>query len=260
MDSTYNAKLSVVRVENLRLRSFIGFIDWETEKLQDVVISYSFKYDTARASTTDDVQDAVDYKKITKEIIEFVDHKSFHLIETLAEKIYTHITSANAALQDIKVAVEKPHALRFADNVLVEIDGNDRYNIAIIALGSNINSEENFAKALGQLQQLGFVMQRTAFIKTDPLKFIDQPAFLNGAVLLYTKKSLLDLTMHLKQIEAVLGRVRTENKNAPREMDLDLLTYNSFVIDNDIEELPFLIDFVKQLQPEIQLNNSLLKK
>jgi 2-amino-4-hydroxy-6-hydroxymethyldihydropteridine diphosphokinase len=66
--------------------------------------------------------------------------------------------------------------------------------------------------------------------------------------------------MHLKQIEAVLGRVRTENKNAPREMDLDVLTYNSFVIDNDIEELPFLIDFVKQLQPEIQLNNSLLKK
>ena len=253
MGATYNPKLSIVRVENLRLRAFIGFIDWETEKLQDIIISYSFKYDTALASKTDDVQNAVDYKKITKKIIDFVDHKSFHLIETLAERIYTHIQSSGAALQDIKVKVEKPHALRFADNVLVEIDGKDRYNTAIIALGSNINSEENFNKALKHLQEVGFLMQRTEFIKTKPLKFEDQPEFLNGAILLHTLKSLSELKMHLKQIEALLGRVRTENKNAPRKIDLDVLTYNGFIIDKDIEELPFLIDFVQQLQPEIEL-------
>lgn len=55
MGSTYNPKLSIVRVENLRLRSYIGFIDWETEKLQDVIISFSFKYDTAMAAKSDDV-------------------------------------------------------------------------------------------------------------------------------------------------------------------------------------------------------------
>lgn len=253
MGATYNPKLSIVRVENLRLRSYIGFIDWETEKLQDVIISYSFKYDTALASKTDDVQNAVDYKKITKGIIDFVDHKSFHLIETLADKIYSHIQNYGAALQEISVKVEKPHALRFADNVLVEIDGKDRYNTAIIALGSNINSEENFNKALAHLQKFGFIMQRTAFIKTAPLKFEEQPEFLNGAIMLHTKKSLTELKMHLRQLEAVLGRVRTENKNAPREIDLDVLTYNGFLIDKDIAELPFLIGFVQQLQPEIEL-------
>lgn len=251
MGATYNPKLSIVRVENLRLRSFIGFIDWETEKLQDIIISYSFKYDTAMASKTDDVQNAVDYKKITKGIIDFVDHKSFHLIETLAEKIYIHIQSADSAVQEISVKVEKPHALRFADNVLVKIDGKDRYNTAVIAMGSNINSQDNFSKALGQLQEFGFIMQRTAFIKTDPLKFEDQPEFLNGAVLLHTKKSLSELKMHLKQIEALLGRVRTENKNAPREIDLDVTTYNGFIIDEDLTEFSFLVDFVQQLQPEL---------
>lgn len=251
MGATYNPKLSIVRVENLRLRSFIGFIDWETEKLQDIIISYSFKYDTAMASKTDDVQNAVDYKKITKGIIDFVDHKSFHLIETLAEKIYIHIQSADSAVQEISVKVEKPHALRFADNVLVKIDGKDRYNTAVIAMGSNINSQDNFSKALGQLQEFGFIMQRTAFIKTDPLKFEDQPEFLNGAVLLHTKKSLSELRMHLKQIEALLGRVRTENKNAPREIDLDVTTYNGFIIDEDLTEFSFLVDFVQQLQPEL---------
>ena len=253
MAANYNPKLSIVRVENLRLRAYIGFIDWETEKLQDIIISYSFKYDTALASQTDDVQNAVDYKKITKEIIDFVDNKSFHLIETLAERIYALIQTTSAALQDIIVKVEKPHALRFADNVMVQIDGKDRYNTAIIALGSNINSEENFNKALNYLQQFGFIMQRSEFIKTKPLKFEDQPEFLNGAVLFHTKKSLSELKMHLKQIEALLGRVRTENKNAPREIDLDVTTYNCFITDKDIKEFPFLIDFVQYLQPEIML-------
>ena len=252
MGATYNPKLSIVRVENLRLRAYIGFFDWETKKLQDVIISYSFKYDTALASETDDVKHAVDYKKITKAIIDFVDHKSFHLIEALAESIYTFIQSSEAALQDINVKVEKPHALRFADNVMVEIEGKDRYNPAVIALGSNIDPDDNFNKSLAHLRQLGFIMQRTEFIKTKPLKFEEQPEFLNGAVLLHTKKSLSELKMHLKQIEALLGRVRSENKNAPREIDLDVLTYNGFVIDQDIEELPFLSDFIQQLQPEIK--------
>ncbi|SFC25515.1 2-amino-4-hydroxy-6-hydroxymethyldihydropteridine diphosphokinase [Kaistella jeonii] len=253
MGSNYNPKLSIVRVENLRLRAFIGFIDWETEKLQDVIISFSFKYDTSLASKTDNVENAVDYKKITKGVIDFVDHKSFHLIEALAEKIYIHIQTSDSAVQEINVKVEKPNALRFADNVMVQIDGTDRYNTAIISLGSNINSEENFSKALVHLQQLGFIMQRSAFIKTKPLKFEEQPEFLNGAILLNTKKSLSELKMHLKQIEALLGRVRTENKNAPREIDLDVTTYNGFIIDEDLAVFPFLIDFVQQLQPEIQL-------
>ena len=253
MGASYNPKLSIVQVENLRLRAYIGFIDWETEKLQDVVISFSFKYDTALASETDEVANAVDYKKITKGIIDFVDQQSFHLIEALAEKIYTFIQKSNASLQDINVTVEKPNALRFTDNVMVKIEGKDRYKTAIIALGSNINAEENFTKTLVHLQQLGFIMQRTEFIKTKPLKFESQPEFLNGAVLLHTKKSLSELQMHLKQIEALLGRVRTENKNAPREIDLDVATYNGFVIDEELNQFAFLVDFVHQLQPEIKL-------
>lgn len=86
MGATYHPKISIIKVENLRLRAFIGFMEWETEKLQDLVISYSFKYDNTLASETDDIQHAIDYKKITKEIIDFVDQKSFNLIETVDRK------------------------------------------------------------------------------------------------------------------------------------------------------------------------------
>lgn len=247
-------KLSIINVEDLRLRAYIGFMEWETKKLQDVVISYSFKYNTARASVTDSVDDAIDYKLLTKQIIDLVDNQNFFLIEFLAEKILQHIQAYHYGIQEISVTVEKPNALRFSDNVLVKIASEDRYNTAIIALGSNIEPEDNFQKAIAQVKQLGLIVQRTEFIKTAPLKFEDQPEFLNGALLLCTKKNLIELQLELKQIEAVLGRVRSENKNAPRQIDLDVTTFNGHLIDDEINELPFLIDFIKYLQPEIELS------
>ena len=241
-------QLSQIKVENLRLRAFIGFIDWEKEKLQDVVLSFSFKYDTTLAAETDDVQYAVDYKRITKQIIEWVDNQRFHLVETLAEKVFQWIVSSSPAIQEVEVQVEKPHALRFADNVLVHISSKDRYHTAIIALGSNIEAENNFAKAISELQKIGFVTQRTEFIQTKALKLENQADFLNGAVLLQTQKSITELKLHLKHIEAILGRVRTENKNAARTIDLDITTYNGFLIDKEISEFPFLEKFVEQLK------------
>ncbi|HRN48613.1 MAG TPA: dihydroneopterin aldolase [Niabella sp.] len=244
-------KLSAVKVENLRLRAYIGFLDWEKEKLQDVIISFSFKYDTRLASETDDVTHAVDYKKINKRIIQLVDNKPFQLIENLAEQIYSLIQNTGPEVQEIDVQVEKPRALRFADNVMVNIYGRDRYNTAIIALGSNIDPEENFKKALSLISQWGLITKRTEFITTKPLKFIEQDDFLNGAILIATKKNLSELQVELRQIEALLGRVRSANKNAPRQIDLDVTTFNGFLIDKEIKELPFMIDFVKLLQPEI---------
>jgi len=246
-------QLSIVNVVDLRLRAYIGFMEWETKKLQDVVISFSFKYDTRLASETDSVEHAVNYKEITKTVIEMVDNKSFNLIEHLAELIYDYILHFSPKIQDIHVKVEKPYALRFSDNVMVCIEGEDRYNTAMIALGSNINPEENIKMALKMLQNLGFITKRTEFITTKPLKFEQQADFRNGAVLLLTKKPISELRLILRQIEANLGRVRSENKNAPRTIDLDITTYNGFLIDQEIKELPFLLDFLHFLQPEIKI-------
>ena len=250
MNKYYVPKLSAIRVDSLRLRAFIGFMDWEREKLQDLVISFSFKYDTALASASDDIKDAVDYKGLTKQIIALVDNQSFNLVEALADRIYETILNYSPVVQDIEVKVEKPHALRFSDNVIVSVSGKDRYNRAVVALGSNIDRDANFATAIDMIKNLGVIVKRTEFIVTKPLKFEEQADFLNGAVLLLTNCNLHQLQMELKQIEAMMGRVRSENKNAPRVIDLDVITFNSNVVDKDINELPFLIDFVNNLEPE----------
>ncbi|OOG20251.1 2-amino-4-hydroxy-6-hydroxymethyldihydropteridine diphosphokinase [Sphingobacterium sp. CZ-UAM] len=130
---------------------------------------------------------------------------------------------------------------------------NDKQtNTALILLGSNIDSEKNITKALSYIQELGKIGNQTDFIYTKPLQYEDQPDFLNGALLLQTCLSFDELYSELKQIELDMGRLRSKNKNAPRIIDLDVITFNGSIADEkDIVQLPFLYDFVKQLQPEI---------
>lgn len=247
-------KLTAIKVENLRLRAYIGFIDWEKIKLQDLIISYSFKYDAANAAKTDAVEDAIDYKNITKKIIEAIDNNSFHLIEKVAELVYSMLQSESIYLQNICVKVEKPHALRFADNVCVEINGNDRFNTAMIAIGSNIEPTFNIEHALEMIASECTVLKKTEFITTKPLKFEAQADFVNGALLVATHLSYNELHMFLRKIEVLLQRERTENKNAPRTIDLDITTFNGVLVDKEINELPFLVDFLNILHPEMTIN------
>ncbi len=241
-------KITKVQVEKLRLRCYIGFNDWETKKMQDLVISFSFKHNAARAVETDSEAETVNYKTITKAIIAKIEHQKFALIETVAEIIWTYIKE-NPYVFDVIVKVEKPHALRFCDNVLVEIDDQDRYNEAIISIGSNINPTENKDKTLLALTELGDISQQTDFIFTKPLKYLDQPDFLNGAVVLQTQLSYEQLIRELKKIEHRLGRVRIGNKNAPRTIDLDVVAYNHTIVDKELHEFDFLVAFVNELKP-----------
>ena len=108
--------MTKIEIENLRLRAVIGANDWEREVLQDVVISISFKYDATKAEQSDDVEDVFNYKTLTKRVIKEVEASKFMLLESLLNLIYS-IVKENTSLKDVRVIVEKPHALRFCDNV-----------------------------------------------------------------------------------------------------------------------------------------------
>ncbi|MDF2515989.1 MAG: 2-amino-4-hydroxy-6-hydroxymethyldihydropteridine diphosphokinase [Sphingobacterium sp.] len=144
----------------------------------------------------------------------------------------------------------KAYALCTTDNA--KRSNDKQTNTALILLGSNIDSEKNITKALGYIQELGKIGNQTDFIYTKPLQYEDQPDFLNGALLLLTCLSFDELYSELKQIELDMGRLKSKYKNAPRIIDLDVITFNGSIADEkDIVQLPFLYDFVKQLQPEI---------
>lgn len=253
-ENIFNFKIGTIQVEKLRVRAYIGFNSWEKEKLQDIVISFSFKYNMCNAIKNDNVNYAINYKSITKEIIKITENSHFQLLESIGEAVFDYIKSVHHEIYDLAVTIDKPNALRFCDNVSIFISDKDRYNIVLVSLGSNINPDENIQKALSMLSDRVIVSKQTELITTEPIKFKEQPHFKNCAVLIYTKQNFYELRHSLKEIEIKLGRKKTENKNAPREIDLDIILFNSLVVDNDIEDFPFLKDFINQLQPNFIFN------
>ncbi|MEO5345193.1 MAG: dihydroneopterin aldolase [Magnetococcus sp. YQC-9] len=108
-------------IRDLLLRCVIGIQEWERHTLQDVVIHLELGTDTARAGESDRIEDAVDYKKLTKKIIAHVEASSCQLVEALAEQIAA-ICLDHPLVETVRVSVEKPGALRFARSVGVTIE------------------------------------------------------------------------------------------------------------------------------------------
>ena len=110
-----------IRIRDLHLRTIIGINDEERRARQDVLINIELRADTHAAGVSDDIEDAVNYRTITKRIINLVEDSQFYLVEKLAAEIAS-ICLENARVERAIVRVEKPGALRFARSVGVEID------------------------------------------------------------------------------------------------------------------------------------------
>ncbi len=97
----------------------------------------------------------------------------------------------------------------------------------VIALGSNVgNPIQNVVKATENLANHISILSISPLYQTTPMYLIDQPDFINGALLAETNLSPLDLLRLLKSLEQDLGR-ETRPRNGPREIDLDLISYGS---------------------------------
>lgn len=113
--------LATITIRNLRLRTFIGFNPEETEKQQDVVINIEIEYALGEGVFEDRVEDALNYKVVTKRVIEHVEAGRFLLLEKLVADVLG-ICSAHPAVHRARVAIDKPHALRFADSVSLALE------------------------------------------------------------------------------------------------------------------------------------------
>ena len=110
----------IIYIKDLRVQTIIGIFDWERKVRQEVSIDLEMVFDCKKASKTDAIEDTIDYKKITKGIIKFVEESKFQLQETLAESIAA-LVKKEYNVNSIKLRVSKPGALRHAEDVGVII-------------------------------------------------------------------------------------------------------------------------------------------
>jgi 2-amino-4-hydroxy-6-hydroxymethyldihydropteridine diphosphokinase len=134
-----------------------------------------------------------------------------------------------------------------------------------VALGSNLGDREGTLRAaVGRLRGLpGTSVVRVSSLRdTEPVGYVDQPRFLNGAVELETDlppRRLLDV---LLELERAFGRDRLSvAAQGPRTLDLDLLLYDDEQIDQPglqvphprLHERAFVLEPLAELDPELEV-------
>ena len=109
-----------IRICDLLARCILGINENERHEKQDVVINLTIHSDLRKAGKTDRIEDTIDYRALKKRILSMVEGSQYFLVEALAEAV-AKLCLDQHGVQQIDVCVEKPHALRFARSVAVEI-------------------------------------------------------------------------------------------------------------------------------------------
>ncbi|MBF0447540.1 MAG: dihydroneopterin aldolase [Magnetococcales bacterium] len=110
-----------IEICDLQLRCIIGIQDWERKTRQDVLINVTLFTDLSVAGKSDRIEDTINYKNLSKQIITLTEGSAFYLVEMLAEEI-AGLALADKRVESVCVRVEKPGALRFSRSVGVTIE------------------------------------------------------------------------------------------------------------------------------------------
>ena len=133
---------------------------------------------------------------------------------------------------------------------------------AYIGLGANLGDRERMLWSA--LHMLAFspevdVVAVSSFRETDPVGYLDQPAFVNAAAAVETELGPRELLGLLLDVERELGRTREGPRFGPRTIDLDLLLYGDEVVDEPgltvphprLHERVFALEPLTELDPDL---------
>jgi FolB domain-containing protein len=110
-----------IHIKDLLLRGILGINDWERENRQDILINITLFGDFLHAGASDRIEDCINYRTITKRVIQYVEESDRFTVEALATDI-AKICLEHEGVMRTRIRVEKPGALRFARSVGVEIE------------------------------------------------------------------------------------------------------------------------------------------
>ncbi len=117
--------MDIVFLRGLRIETTIGIYDWEKQIKQPVVLDLEMGADVARGAATDRIEDALDYKRVSKRLKEFVAGSRFELVETLAERCAA-LLREEFGIPWLRLSVNKIGAVSGATDVGVIIERGER--------------------------------------------------------------------------------------------------------------------------------------
>lgn len=111
-------------LQDLRVEAVIGIWEWERRVRQIVSLDLEMAADIRKAAARDDIDSALDYKRIAKRLIGVVEDSEFKLVETLAETL-ARIVVTEFGVAWVRLSVSKPGAIEGSRNVGVVVERTD---------------------------------------------------------------------------------------------------------------------------------------
>lgn len=114
-----------VFIEGLEIDTLIGIYDWERRIRQTLVFDIEMAFDNRVPAASDDIALTLNYKDVSKRLVEYVSESGFGLVETLAERCAAIILEEFGVAQ-VRLKLSKPGAVRGARAVGVVIEREKR--------------------------------------------------------------------------------------------------------------------------------------
>jgi 2-amino-4-hydroxy-6-hydroxymethyldihydropteridine diphosphokinase len=259
-----------VFIEGLEIEAVIGIYDWERRIRQPLQFDIEMAFDNRRPAASDAIADTLDYKAVSKRLIEFVSQSGFGLVETLAERCASLILNEFAVTQ-LRLKLSKPGAVRGARAVGVIIErgrlapppgagdagkagkplrdaatatrtaraagkkkSSSKFRAATctayLSLGSNVAPEENLRKAVAALRERFGEVIVSPVYRTPAVGF-KGPDFLNAIAVVESDVHPFALNDWLHALEETQGRDRRDASYSNRPLDVDIIYFGDLVLD-----------------------------
>ena len=115
--------MDTIFIHALKAEAIIGIFDWERQVKQTVLLDIELNADIRKAALTDSIEDTLNYKRVAKRVVAFVEASQFHLVETLSEHVAMLIL-AEFDIRTVRVELSKPGAVRGSKDVGIIISRN----------------------------------------------------------------------------------------------------------------------------------------
>ena len=113
--------MDIVYINDLKIDTIIGIYDWEREVRQTISLDLEMGTDIRQAAATDDIQYTLNYKAVSKRLIDFIEGSEFFLVETMAEQV-AEIVREEFKVPWLRLRIGKPGAIRGARDVGIIIE------------------------------------------------------------------------------------------------------------------------------------------
>lgn len=112
--------MDIIFITDLRADAIIGIYDRERTRKQTISVDMEFASDVRAAAATDHIDQALNYKAISKRVEAYIQQSEFQLVESLAEGI-TQLVMQEFGVTWIKLTLHKLGALSNSGDVGVRI-------------------------------------------------------------------------------------------------------------------------------------------